>query len=93
MTDGEFINTAPGANDSSVSQAAALCESIKNTTDITIFTVKLGAFTSNETVQGQSITNFCATSSDLRLNPTDGDELVDDFQQIAAQISDLRISN
>jgi len=93
MTDGEFTDTAPRVKRSSTRQAGDICDSIKNNTNITIFTVKLGTFPADETIQGENITNYCASTNDLALNPTDGDELVEDFQQIAAQISDLRISN
>ncbi len=93
MTDGEFNAEAPDVSESSVSQAADICRNIKDQTNITIFTVKLGTFESSNTIGTQSITEFCASSPDTTLNPTDGESLVDDFRSIAQQISDLRISS
>ena len=92
MTDGEFNAEAPDVNRSSVEQTAAICSNIKAGTNITIFTVRLGTFTSSNLVGGQNITDFCATDTDRALIST-GDSLVDDFRSIATQISDLRISS
>lgn len=95
MTDGEFNDTAPDAPSSSVEQAEALCRNIKNQTNITIFTVRFGDFESTETtsVTNESITDFCATDEDRSLSATTGPGLIDAFESIATEISDLRISN
>ncbi|MEM9668455.1 MAG: pilus assembly protein TadG-related protein [Pseudomonadota bacterium] len=104
MTDGEFNATfprnydpdgIPQNSDTSTEIAARYCENIKQATNITIFTVGFSVPNNASKVKdsgGQTIVQYCASSPDFVFEADNAQELRDAYNQIAAEISDLRLS-
>lgn len=108
MTDGVFNSTHPLTPKNSNETAADYCRAIKNNTNIQIYTIGFDVPTRTETVDGveitvpnlpdvegtnQNILEFCASSAEATFDATNSEELEEAYEQIAAEISDLRISN
>lgn len=94
MTDGQFLSTHPSSPDTSDELAAATCDAIKANTNIVIYTI--GFETPRlDNVNGSSknVLEYCATSDAHTFNAENRQELIDAYSSIAAEISDLRISN
>ena len=104
MTDGAFNATFPRSDkagsvphddDTSTEMAARYCDNIKADTNITIFTVGFSVPNNVPNVEGtgQTIMEYCATSPEFAFDADNAQELSDAYNQIAAEISDLRITN
>lgn len=94
MTDGVFLSTHPRAPADSNEMAARTCDAIKDETNIVIFTI--GFETPNlPNVMGtnKDVLEYCATSEGHTFNADNRQELIDTYASIAAEISDLRITN
>ena len=85
MTDGEFNSQFYNGQGNSTEQAKSLCDSIKNK-KVVIYTV---AFDAPDA--GKDVLEYCATNPEFYFDATNGQELKDSYQAIAASISDLRI--
>ncbi|MEO1552529.1 MAG: TadE/TadG family type IV pilus assembly protein [Pseudomonadota bacterium] len=86
MTDGAFNTEVFPEQGDSATQARALCDNMK-LKDIKVYSVAL-----NAPVAGQEVLSYCASGTDFYFQPETGAELTDAYKQIAASISDLRIS-
>lgn len=86
MTDGAFNTEIYPEQGSSSSQAQDLCDNMK-LKDIKVYSVALNAPNS-----GKAVLSYCASGPDFYFEPETGAELSDAYKQIAASISDLRIS-
>lgn len=109
MTDGVFNATHPNAPKNSNETAADYCRQIKAETNIRIYTIGFDVPTRSEDIDGvevqvpnlplvegtdQNILEFCASDPEQTAFDASGrEELRDAYTQIAAEISDLRISN
>lgn len=109
MTDGVFNATHPNAPKNSNETAADYCRQIKAETNIRIYTIGFDVPTRSEDIDGvevqvpnlplvegtdQNILEFCASDAEETAFDASGrEELRDAYTQIAAEISDLRISN
>ena len=95
MTDGEFNATHPMAADTSTELAAGYCDAIKAQTNIVIFTIGFEVPDNVSTVSGsggQSILEYCASGPEFIFSADGSAQLQNAFVQIAASISDLRLS-
>jgi len=86
MTDGAFNTEVFPEQGDSATQARALCDNMKGK-DIAVYAVAL-----NAPPAGQSVLSYCASGPDYYFQPETGEQLTDAYKQIAASISDLRIS-
>ncbi len=86
MTDGAFNTEVFPEQGDSATQARSLCDNMK-LRDIKVYSVALNAPTA-----GQEVLSYCASGPDFYFEPETGAELSDAYKQIAASISDLRIS-
>lgn len=86
MTDGEFNQQFFGSQGNSFDQAKDLCDAIKED-DVVVYTV---AFQAPQA--GKDILSYCASGPEFFFSATNGQELVESYNAIAASISDLRIS-
>ena len=86
MTDGAFNTEVFPEQGNSASQARDLCDNMK-LKDIKVYAVALNAPTA-----GKNVLSYCASGPDFYFEPENGAELSDAYRQIAASISDLRIS-
>ncbi|MEL7481133.1 MAG: pilus assembly protein TadG-related protein [Pseudomonadota bacterium] len=95
MTDGDFNDQHPFSAAGATDLAARYCDNIRANTNITVFTVGFQVPSGVATVDGtnQTILDYCATRPDLAFNADSAQELTEAYSQIAAQISDLRITN
>lgn len=94
MTDGAFNTAHPLDPETSTEMAAAYCDNIKRDTNISIFTIAFNVPPNTESVAatGQSILDYCATNDNFAFSAENPEELTRVYQEIAATISDLRIS-
>ncbi|MEM7458293.1 MAG: pilus assembly protein TadG-related protein [Pseudomonadota bacterium] len=86
MTDGAFNTEVFPEQGDSAAQARSLCDNMK-VKDLKIYSVALNAPTA-----GQQVLSYCASGPDFYFQPETGAELTEAYKQIAASISDLRIS-
>ena len=86
MTDGAFNTEVFPEQGDSATQARALCDNMK-TKGIKVYSVALNAPTA-----GQQVLSYCASAPEFYFQPETGEQLTDAYKQIAASISDLRIS-
>lgn len=86
MTDGAFNTEIFPEQGDSAAQARSLCDNMK-LRDIKVYAVALNAPTA-----GQEVLSYCASGPEFYFEPETGAELSDAYKQIAASISDLRIS-
>ena len=86
MTDGAFNTEVFPEQGDSASQARDLCDNMK-LKDVKVYSVALNAPTA-----GKNVLSYCASGPDFYFEPENGAELSDAYKQIAASISDLRIS-
>lgn len=86
MTDGEFNNDYM-SNGNSFDHAKKYCDSMK-ASGVVIYTVAFKAPS-----EGQEILQYCSSGSSYAFAASDGQQLSDAYQTIAASISDLRISH
>ncbi|MEM7330140.1 MAG: pilus assembly protein [Pseudomonadota bacterium] len=86
MTDGAFNTEVFPEQGSSAAQARDLCDNMK-VKDVKVYAVALNAPTA-----GKDVLSYCASGPDFYFEPESGAELSDAYKQIAASISDLRIS-
>ncbi|MEL7130579.1 MAG: hypothetical protein AAGK23_13635, partial [Pseudomonadota bacterium] len=95
MTDGDFNDQHPFAADGSTELAARYCDRIREDTNITVFTVGFQVPNNVATVgnTGQTILQYCATRPEFQFDASNAQELSDAYNNIAATISDLRITN
>ena len=108
MTDGVFNSTHPLTPKNSNETAADYCRAIRDDTNIHVYTIGFDVPTRTETIDGveftvpnlphvegtnQNILEFCASDENSHFDARDGDQLEEAYEQIAAEISDLRISN
>ena len=93
MTDGIFNSRNAVGDMDSNEMAAQYCDNIKADTNITIFTVGFSVPSDAPTIRGtgQTILEYCATG-DRALVADNAQELTDAYATIAAEISDLRLS-
>lgn len=87
MTDGSFNREEFDDLGDSFEQAADLCDGIKATGGVFIYSVAFQAPTS-----GQDILDYCSSGPEFSFSPENGEELSQAYQAIATSISDLRIS-
>ena len=94
MTDGAFNSTHPLDEKSSTELAADYCDNIKRDTNIVIFTIGFRVPSGTDTVasSGLSILDHCASTPDFSFPAENATELNNAYRQIAATISDLRLS-
>ncbi|MEO9970218.1 MAG: pilus assembly protein TadG-related protein [Hyphomonadaceae bacterium] len=94
MTDGIFNSRNAVGDVDSNEMAAQYCDNIKADTNITIFTVGFGVPSNAPTIgnTNQTILEYCATSDDFALVADNAEQLTDAYASIAAEISDLRLS-
>jgi Flp pilus assembly protein TadG len=77
-------------NDNAFEQAKDLCDAMKaSPNNVIVYTV---GFDIGSDTAAQEIVAYCATSSDHDYYPATGAALKDDFQKIAQEISQLRLS-
>ena len=86
MTDGDFNAVGDTSNGSSSWQAKQLCDAAKNA-GIIIYSIAFQAPTA-----GREVLQYCATGTQNFFTPESGQQLKDAYQNIAASISDLRIT-
>ena len=86
MTDGEFNTSYETGNGNSKTQAEKLCDGMK-AVGITIYTVSFQA-----PATALPILEYCASSDNHFFDATDGDALLQAFQEIAKSLSSLRLS-
>lgn len=93
MTDGIFNSRNAVGDMDSNEMAAQYCDNIKADTNITIFTVGFSVPSNAPTIRGTGLTilEYCATG-DRALVADNAQELTDAYATIAAEISDLRLS-
>ncbi len=93
MTDGDFNDQHPQTEDDSDTEdesdpfARAICDQIKDTTNIQNYTV---AFEAPQA--GIDVLDFCASGPEFSFIAENGEQLQQSFQTIANAISDLRIT-
>ena len=94
MTDGIFNSRNAVGDQDSNEMAAQYCDNIKADTNITIFTVGFGVPDNAPTIgsTGKTILEYCATSDDRALVADNAQQLTNAYASIAAEISDLRLS-
>lgn len=109
MTDGEFNTrnsvevVAPGRVENpdtnqpytSNEMAAEYCDNLKANTDIAIFTVGFQVPANATTIgnSGQTILQYCASEPQFAFDAANATQLTAAYATIAAEISDLRITN
>ena len=94
MTDGVFLSTHPRAPADSNEMAARTCDAMKAETNIVIFTIGFETPTlPNVMGTNKDVLEYCATSEGHTFNADNRQELIDTYASIAAEISDLRITN
>jgi hypothetical protein len=86
MTDGDFNRQYFSGQGSSSNQARALCAEIK-LTGVVIYSVAVQAPSA-----GEAVLEYCASGPQYFFDPSNGQELEDDYRAIATSISDLRIT-
>lgn len=87
MTDGAFNRTYDPKQGNSVNQSKAMCKEMRKS-GVTIYAVAFKAPPS-----GKAVLENCATSADTYFEPTNGDELIDVYGEIATNLSNLRLTN
>lgn len=86
MTDGAFNVVGHSGPGDSATQARALCNGMK-AKGVLVYAVAFKA-----PLAGQNVLNDCATSDDTYFNATNRQELKNAYQQIAVELSELRLS-
>ncbi|MGB3627593.1 MAG: pilus assembly protein TadG-related protein [Henriciella sp.] len=87
MTDGEFNSQFYSSQGGSTAQAKAVCDEIKDA-GVIIYTVAFDA-----PAEGVAVLDYCASGEEFAFRASNGQELLDSYQAIAAAISDLRIKS
>ena len=86
MTDGDFNSYYASGQGNSSQQAIEICTNLK-AEGVVIYSVAFQAPSS-----GQATLEACSSGPEFYFNPTNGQQLQDDYRAIATSISDLRIT-
>lgn len=87
MTDGSFNTTYDTDQGNSVNQSKVLCSAMRDQ-GVIVYSVAFQA-----PPGGQAVLADCATSEDHYFEPEDGDALIAVYGEIAASLSNLRLTN
>ena len=87
MTDGSFNTTYDKGQGNSVNQSKVLCKEMRDN-GVHVYAVAFKA-----PPAGQSVLKNCASSPALYFEPEDGDALIEAYGEIAATLSNLRLTN
>ncbi len=87
MTDGSFNTTYDDDQGNSVNQSKVLCKQMRDA-GVQVYSVAFKA-----PKAGQKVLKDCASSPDHYFEPENGNELIAVYEEIASQLSNLRLTN